>query len=450
MKLLIVEDELAQRQILEVELAKEKHDVVGVGTGAEALEELDRNDFDLVVADLRLPDIDGIEIVRRTREAGNEVPILLITAYASVQTAVSALKGGATDYLIKPIRVPDLVRRIQQIHDLDRLHHENRLLKQLIQHETKSYWFADTAAGQHYRQLISKVSGTDMRVLISGESGTGKGVTARLIHTASRRADGPFVHVNCGAIPETLIENELFGHVKGAFTGADKSQDGLFLSASGGTLFLDEISELAPAMQAKLLHVIEEKSVRPLGAARDRPVDARIIVATNRDLDRMVKEGSFRSDLFFRLNIFQIHLPPLREQMEVLPSAVEFFLAKHARHRPDTRITLDGEVWERFAAYSWPGNLRELENTIERALFLCDDALITLADLPPVLQMARQTGATPVPGSLKERARTFERLTIFHAIEAANGDRRAAAKALGIGLSTLYRKLEESAPEESD
>lgn len=449
MKLLIVEDERAQRQILEVELAKEKHDVIGVGTGAAALEELDRNDFDVVVADLRLPDIDGIEIVRRTRETGNEVPILLITAYASVRTAVSALKGGATDYLIKPIRIPDLVRRIQQIHDLNRLHRENRLLRRLIQHETKSCWFADTAAGQHQRQLVSKVSGTDMTVLISGESGTGKGVTARLIHTASRRADGPFVHVNCGAMPETLMENELFGHVKGAFTGADKSQDGLFLSASGGTLFLDEISELAPAMQAKLLHAIEEKSIRPLGATRDRPVDARIIAATNRDLDRMVKEGSFRSDLFFRLNIFPVHLPPLREQMEVLPSAVEFFLAKHARHRPDTRITLDSEVWQRFAAYSWPGNLRELENTLERALFLCDDAVITLADLPPALQMPRQTGATPTLGRLKERTRAFERLTIFHAIEAADGDRRAAAEALGIGLSTLYRKLEESAPDAS-
>jgi two-component system response regulator AtoC len=448
MKLLVVEDELAFRQILKTELVNEGHEVVAVGTGAEALAELADKDFDVIVADLRLPDTDGIDIVRRTRESGNEIPVLVMTAYASVQTAVTALKAGATDYLIKPVRVPDMLRRVQQIYDLDRLRRENRLLRRLVEQETKSYWFADTRAGRAVKHLISKISGTNMTILIEGESGTGKGVTARLIHTASRRAEGPFVHINCAAIPETLIENELFGHAKGAFTGATGAQDGLVAAASGGTLFLDEISELALPMQAKLLHVIEEKTVRPLGSTRDRPVDVRIIAATNRQLGRFVDAGMFRQDLFFRLNTFRICLPSLREQLEVLPNAVEFFLAKHARRQSNRQVTLHRDVWPRFAAYAWPGNLRELENTIERALVLCDGAMITLADLPATLRGPEERGDASATTSLKERVRVFERMTIIRAIEAAGGDRRAAADDLGIGVSTLYRKLEEEVPEE--
>jgi two-component system response regulator AtoC len=445
-KLLIVDDELAQRQILETELGKLKNEVVAVETGTEALAQLEKSDFDLVVTDLRLPDIDGIEIVRRARESGNDIPILLMTAYASLKTAVSALQVGATDYLIKPIRIPDLTRRLQQIYDLDRLSRENRLLRRMIQQETKSYWFPDTPAGQHVKQLISKVAVTDLTVLISGESGTGKGITARLLHSTSPRADGPFVSINCAAIPENLVESELFGYVKGAFTGADKSQDGLFSAASGGTLFLDEISSLRLHLQAKLLHAIEEKSVRPLGAMRGRSVDVRIIVATNRDLDAMVKEGAFREDLLFRLKVFQIDLPTLREQREALPSAIDFFLAKHAGHHPDTRITIAPEVWDRFFAYDWPGNLRELENAIERAVVLCEEGVLTLADLPPALQFSSGARPATAHGTLKERLRAFERLTILQAIEAVGGDRGRAAQELGIGLSTLYRKLEEKPP----
>lgn len=448
MKLLVVEDETAFRQILAAELAKEGHEVTAAATGAEALASLGERDFDLVVADLRLPDIDGIDIVRRTREAGNEVPVLVMTAYASVQTAVAALRAGATDYLMKPVRIPDLVRRVQQICDLDRLRRENRLLRRLIEQETRSYWFPDTAAGRAVKHLVSKISGTDMTVLIEGESGTGKGVTARLIHTASRRAEGPFVQVNCAAIPEALLESELFGHTKGAFTGASASQEGLVAAAAGGTLFLDEVSELAWPMQAKLLHVIEEKTVRPLGSTRDRVVDVRILAATNHNLERLVGEGKFRQDLYFRLNTFRIGLPPLREQLEVLANAVDFFLSKHARRQSNRQVAVDGNVWQRLAAYSWPGNLRELENTIERALVLCDGANITLADLPAALRGPEEYADASAATSLKERVRAFERMTILHTIKATEGDRRAAAKALDIGVSTLYRKLEEEEPDE--
>jgi two-component system response regulator AtoC len=370
----------------------------------------------------------------------------VITAYASLKTAIAALQVGATDYLIKPVRIADLVRRLQQIGDLDRLHRENRLLRRVIQQNASSYWFSETPAGENIRRLVSKVGATDLTVLINGESGTGKGVTARLLHAVSPRADGPFVSVNCGGIPDALIESELFGYVKGAFTGANRSQKGLFAAASGGTLLLDEISSLALPMQAKLLHAIEEKSVRPVGSTTDQPVDLRIIAATNRDLEGMVQEGGFREDLFFRLSVFQLYLPPLREQREAIPTAVEYFLNKHGGRHPASAIKIVPEVWDRFSSYDWPGNLRELENAIERALVLCEEGVITPADLPPALQFTPGTRPAIAHGTLKERTAAFERLSILQTIEMVGGDRRRAAGVLGIGVSTLYRKLEGDDP----
>jgi DNA-binding NtrC family response regulator len=445
-KLLLVEDELAQRQILEMELTKLGNQVVAVETGAEAVMKLEQGEFDVAVTDLKLPDFDGVEVIRRVRQSGSDIPILVITAYASMKTAIAALQVGATDYLIKPVRIAALARRLQQIDDLDRLQRENRLLRRVIQQDTNSYWFPETPAGQHVRRLISKVGTTDLTVLISGESGTGKGVTARLLHAVSPRADGPFVSVNCGAIPETLIESELFGYARGAFTGANRSQKGLFAAASGGTLFLDEIGSLALPMQAKLLHAIEEKSVRPVGSTIDQPLDLRVIAATNRDLEGMVREGGFREDLFFRLSVFQLYLPPLREQRESIPTAVEYFLNKHAGRYPASAIRIPPEVWDRLSSHDWPGNLRELENAIERALVLCEEGVITPADLPPALQSAPGSCPATAHGTLKERTAAFERLSILQAIEMAGGDRRRAADALGIGLSTLYRKLEGDDP----
>jgi two-component system response regulator AtoC len=443
MKVLVVEDETAFRQVLENQFAKDEIEATGVGTGKEALEALAKGDFDVVVTDLRLPDIDGIEIIRQTRNGGNEVPFLLMTAYASVKTAVSALQTGAADYLVKPVRVPDLVRRVKQIYDLDRLKRENTLLRRIVQHETKKYWLPDTAASQNIKQLIAKVSNTDLTVLICGESGTGKGMTARLIHATSDRADKPFVAVNCGAIPENLVESELFGHVKGAFTGADKNQDGLFVAATGGTLFLDEIGELPPAVQVKLLNAIEEKAVRPVGATRDRVVNVRIIAATNRNLEKMVEEGTFRRDLFYRLNVVQIILPPLREQKEALDSAVQFIVDKYRAQYNLRDTDIDQSAWDFLMGYNWPGNFRELDNVLERALLLCDNGHVTPKDLPAAVQNRDGPGEVCLVGSFKERVAAFEKQIIMQAIQGAGGDRRLAAENLGIGLSTLYRKLEE-------
>jgi len=449
MKLLIVEDERAFRQVLEEECVKENIDVVGVGTGAEALEQLEQGDFDIVVTDLRLPDTNGIDIIETVRGGGNDIPFLLMTAYASVKTAVTALKMGAADYLIKPVRVPDLVRRVKQVHDLDRLQRENSLLKKIVQRGDKGYWFPDTEVSQRIQQLISKVSNTDMTVLISGQSGTGKGVTARVIHSASSRSENPFVAVNCGAIPETLVESELFGHVKGAFTDASSDKDGLFVAASSGTLFLDEIGELSLAVQVKILTVLEEKIVRPIGSTKDRKTNVRIIAATNKNLSEMVSAGTFREDLFYRLNVFQIALPSLQEQKEALPSAVDFIINKYSDTYDVGEVEIAPDVWECFNSYEWPGNFRELNNVIERALLLRDSKDITLSDLPPALVAAQPRASKDMTeelmpfGDFKTRVQAFEKHLITQAIKAANDDRRLAAQSLGIGLSTLYRKLEE-------
>ena len=404
MRVLIIDDERAMREVLQEHLAKEKFEAVAVGTGNEALEILEKDSFDVAVVDLRLPDIDGIEIITRRREAGDETPFLLITAYASVRTAVNALKAGAADYLIKPIRIPDLVHRIRQLYDLERLRRENTLLKRMVQQDSGTTWVPDTPAGQQISEMMSKVADTDMTVVITGESGTGKGMMARMLHKISKRTDRAFVPVNCAAIPETLMESELFGHVKGAFTGTNKSQDGLFVAATGGTLFLDEIGELPLPMQTKLLHAIEEKTIRPVGATHGRNIDARIIVAANQDLEQMVADETFRKDLYFRLNMFQIALPPLREQKEVLTSAVEFFLTKCAGYYKRSEIKIDGEVWQALYDHDWPGNMRELENVIERAVLLSEDGHITLKELPAAIvgQNEEVPLVAPKFGGLKE------------------------------------------------
>ena len=453
MRVLVVEDEVSFRQVLIEQMGKDGIEAVGVGSAGEALALLPDGGFDILLTDLRLPDREGVEILREMREQGIEIPALLMTAYASVSTAVSALQAGAADYIIKPARVPDLIRRLRQIHELDQLKRENQLLRKIIQQEPGRYWFPDTTDGHQIKQMLGKVSRTDLTVLITGESGTGKGMTARLIHSLSSRADKAFIPVNCGAIPETLVESELFGHVKGAFTGAEKAKDGLFVGASGGTLFLDEIGELPLSMQVKLLHAIEEKTVRPLGGNASRKIDVRIIAATNRNLEKMVSEGSFRMDLYYRLNIFEVGLPPLRQQMSVFPTAVEFILSRYWANHQMESLRIDPEAEALMRAYSWPGNLRELENVLERAVLLCEDNVITKWDLPASITGANSGIPTAVDnsptdpsGGLKDQVAAFERKLILNAIQAAGSDRRVAARNLGLGLSTLYRKLEETSP----
>jgi two-component system response regulator AtoC len=394
-----------------------------------------------------MPDGDGVELIRSFRGSGIDTQFIMVTAFASVETAVEALRAGATDYMVKPIRSEELLHRLAQAESMRGLRAENTVLRKLVNGERDQGRFRFTSEKMvEVERLASKVAATDSTVLITGESGTGKGVLARMIHEQSPRAAAPFLPVNCGAIPENLIESELFGHTKGAFSGADRARKGLFVAADHGTLFLDEIGELPAPMQTKLLHVIEDKEVRPIGGEQTRPVNVRIVAATNRNLAEMVSSGRFREDLYFRISQFHIHIPPLRERQDDLPRLLRHLMQNFTgvEHRG---IELDPVAEEMLVDYTWPGNVREMENVINRAFILADGGRITVMDLPP--DIARQSVAQKsiavdtLGGSLRDQMRQVEADIILRALKECNGDRKAAAQKLEIGLSSLYRKLDE-------
>ncbi|HEX7649203.1 MAG TPA: sigma-54 dependent transcriptional regulator, partial [Noviherbaspirillum sp.] len=316
LEVLVVDDEPAIRQVLAAHLGRSGCSVCQAANGTEALERLQKGDIDVAISDIKMPDFTGIELVRKARAAGIDTSFIMMTAYASVDTAIDAIKAGASDYMIKPVRNEEVLHRLMKVGDMRRLSSENKVLRNLVLGTRDEMFSFSAPSMRDLDRMIAKVAPTDSTVLVTGESGTGKGVIARRIHQNSQRADGPFIPVNCGAIPENLMESELFGHVKGSFTGADKARKGLFLEADKGTIFLDEIGELPLALQVKLLHVIEEKTVRPVGSEQAKRADVRIVAATNRDLQQMVAEGKFREDLYFRLSVFHVHAPPLRERRQ--------------------------------------------------------------------------------------------------------------------------------------
>ncbi|MEW8031487.1 MAG: sigma-54 dependent transcriptional regulator [Candidatus Thiodiazotropha endolucinida] len=448
MHILVVDDEAAIRQVLAEQLTRSRHTVEQADCGEEALKMLQSSDFDVCICDLRLPDLDGIEVIRRCRVKEMEIAFLMITAFASVDTAIEAMKLGAYDYLMKPVQLEDVLIRLDHIADIVRLRDENRYLRKMVESDAGSDTLGLSAPMRKIQTLINKVSRTDSTVLITGESGTGKSHIARTIHYDSNRRDRAMVTVNCGAIPKELLESELFGHIKGAFTGADRIKKGLFREADGGTLFLDEIGELPLALQVKLLHVIEDKEVRPLGAEQSRRVDVRIIAATNRNIVEMMQSGEFREDLFYRLNVLHITLPPLRSRREDIPLYIEYFLnTEILRLGLEGSYSIDPEVEEHLLAYEWPGNLRELQNVIARMLVLAEERAINMGDLPSHVTRYEHNGNKyefgKTFGSLREQVRQFEIGVIKKAIDAAGNDRALAARSLDIGLSTLYRKLEE-------
>ncbi|MES9907945.1 MAG: sigma-54 dependent transcriptional regulator [Candidatus Thiodiazotropha sp.] len=448
MHVLVVDDEAAIRQVLAEQLTRSGHTVEQADCGEEALKVLQSSDFDVCICDLRLPDLDGIEVIRRCRAKEMDIAFLMITAFASVDTAIEAMKLGAYDYLMKPVQLEDLLIRLDHIADVARLRDENRYLRKMVESDAGSDTLGLSVPMRKIQTLINKVSRTDSTVLITGESGTGKSYIARTIHYDSNRRDRAMVTVNCGAIPKELLESELFGHIKGAFTGADRNKKGLFREADGGTLFLDEIGELPLALQVKLLHVIEDKEVRPLGAEQSRRVDVRIIAATNRNIVEMMQSGEFREDLFYRLNVLHITLPPLRSRREDIPLYIEYFLnTEISRLGLEGSYSIDPEVEEHLLAYEWPGNLRELQNVIARMLVLAEEYAINMGDLPSHVTRYEHNGNKyefgKTFGSLREQVRQFEIGVIKKAIDAAGNDRALAARSLDIGLSTLYRKLEE-------
>ncbi len=452
MHVLVIDDEAALRQILSNLVGRAGYSVDVAATATEATAKLVRGDVDVALCDVRLPDGDGIELVRsfKAKGSGVDTQFIMVTAFASMETAVEALRAGATDYIVKPIHNEELLHRLAQIDAMSGLRAENKALRSLVTGSSGLYKF-NSPSMQQVDRLVSKVAVTNSTVLITGESGTGKGVAARSIHEQSPRAAFPFIPVNCSAIPENLIESEFFGHAKGAFTGADKAHKGLFAQADRGTIFLDEIGELPLHLQTKLLHVIEDKQIRPLGSEQTRSIDARIIAATNRNLEAMVKENKFREDLYFRLSMFHIHMPPLRERRSDIGDLTRHLMRNNVGASSlGGVLEIDPEAEEILQSYDWPGNVRQLENVINRAYILADGGRITLADLPP--EISRQ-GVTPKgleafierEGSLRDQMHWIEAGLIAKALDEADGDRKLAAQRLGIGLSSLYRKLEELA-----
>jgi two-component system response regulator AtoC len=448
---LVVDDEPAIRQVLTSALTKAGYPVDSAASAAEAMAKLERTPFDVVLSDVFMPITDGIELVKQARARGHAATFIMITAFASVDSAIDAIKAGAWDYITKPVHNEEILRRLEQIDALRGLREENRSLRRMVMGGEDSPFSFASPAMQATERLVTRVAPTDSTVLITGESGTGKGVAARRLHELSSRRDGPFVAVNCGAIPENLIESELFGHTKGAFTSADRARKGLFVQADRGTIFLDEIGELPLALQTKLLHVLESKDVRAVGAETARKVDVRIVAATNRDLTAMVRDGRFREDLFFRVSMFQIPMPPLRERRGDIAPLIRHLLARRVQSPGAAALEIDPEAEDLLVNFDWPGNVRQLENVLHRAAILADGARIRVVDLPPEVARVADAGAAPATaagggeGSLRDRVRRFEISLIRRAIDEAGGDRRVAAQRLGIGLSSLYRKLEEAA-----
>jgi DNA-binding NtrC family response regulator len=446
MRVLVVDDESATRQILAEAVGNAGYSVDSAAGMAQATARLAREDIDVVLCDIQLPDGSGIDLVRRSRESGSDAIFVMVTAFASIETAVDALRAGAFDYIIKPVRHQEILHRLGQIANLRALRDENRSLRKAMRDGKPRYAF--TSAGmREVERLIQRVAPTDSTVIVVGESGTGKGVIARTIHEQSQRCDGMFISVNCGAIPDQLMESEFFGHTKGAFTGAERSSKGLFLEANKGTLFLDEIDELPLHMQTKLLHVIEDKEVRPLGSGITRRADARIVAATNRNLAELVSQGRFREDLYFRLSGFRIQIPPLREAPTDIRGLIQFTLRANATIRGAAQVfELDPYAEQILLTYNWPGNLRELENVIKRACILAEGNSISIDEISPeivkaTLPMIDSANEMSRGDSLRDRVRQFEAEQLLRAIDDAGGDRKLAAQRLGISLSSLYGKL---------
>lgn len=449
MHVLVIDDEAALRQILSGLVGRAGYSVDTAASVAEATAKLVRGDVDVALCDVRLPDGDGIELVRsfKSSNSGMDTQFIMVTAFASMETAVEALRAGATDYIVKPVHNEELLHRLAQIDAMRGLRAENKALRSLVAGKRGLYQFKSPCM-QQVDRLVSKVAVTNSTVLVTGESGTGKGVVARSIHEQSPRSDFPFIPVNCSAIPEALLESEFFGHTKGAFTGADKARKGLFTEADRGTIFLDEIGELPLNLQTKLLHVIEDKNIRPLGGEQARSVDVRIIAATNRNLVEMVKEGRFREDLYFRLSMFHIHIPPLRDRRADIGGLIRHMMRNVAAGTAGGVLEIDPEAEDILQAYNWPGNVRQLENVINRAYILADGGRITLVDLSPEISRNDATpeavaGFVAKGGDLRGQLRQAENEIISRALDDAGGDRKIAAQRLGIGLSSLYRKLEE-------
>jgi two-component system, NtrC family, response regulator PilR len=441
-RVLVVDDEPSMREVLSIMLTKEGYEVVAADSRAQAAALLAKAPADLVITDVRLPDGDGIEILRHVKAASPETAVVVMTAYGTTETAIAALKLGAHDYLTKPFDVDELKIVVRGALEAQRLTEENRRLKA----ELRSRHGLDRIIGVSRAmasvfELVQSVAATTSTVLVTGESGTGKELVARAIHTLSPRKDAAFVSINCGALPETLLESELFGHMKGAFTDAHQTKKGLFETAHRGTLFLDEVGETPPAMQVKLLRALQEKRIRRVGGTDEVEVDVRVISATNRPLEKLVEEKRFREDLFYRLQVIPILTPPLRERRDDVPLLADHFLRKFNQEMGKSVAKISEQALGLLVKHTWPGNVRELENAIERAVALETTEVILPERLPEGIRGGlRPEGAAPElqPGfNLDEHLQSIERDLLRRALEQAKGDRASAAEILGVTPRSL-------------
>jgi len=454
--ILVVEDDAAMRMMLREALEEDGYTVEAVGGGRAGIERVKQGGVDLVISDVKMPDLDGLDMLREIKAVAPSPHVITITAFGSIDTAIRAVKLGAFDYITKPFDVDQLILSVQKALDERALRSELARLRDQVQ---RSYRWGNiigkSAAMQEMFGLIRRLSASSASVLVTGASGTGKELVAKSLHFNSPRRDRPFVPLNCAAIPETLLESELFGYKRGAFTDARTDRAGIFVEADGGTIFLDEIAELSPALQAKLLRVLQEGEIRPLGAARSQKVDVRVVAATNKDLEENLTSGAFRQDLFYRLNVIHIHLPALRDRADdILPLAEHFLARSTSKAGKDVRAFHE-TAKKALLGYGWPGNVRELENVVERAVALVEGPLIRVEDLPPLAPIARER--RPADGQAAEadqdpfaaalaRGLTLaelERDYIMKVLAAEGGNKTRAAQRLGLDRKTLYRKLEE-------
>ncbi len=442
--ILVAEDDRAQREQLADFLRDLELDVEEVSRGDEALRKVESADFDLVIADLRMPGLDGDRLLREVRSINPEIPFVLVTAYGTVKSAVESLRQGAANYLLKPLELDEVEHVVRVSLERRRLQDENRELRRRLS-EIESIDGIVTAGGEMAGVLsqVARVAASTISVLILGESGTGKELIARAIHAASPRSDGPFVAVSATALSPTLLESELFGHEKGAFTGADREHQGRFESAAGGTLFLDEIGDLPPEVQVKLLRALQERTIERVGSNRAIEIDVRIVSASHHDLLALLREGSFREDLYYRLAVVTISLPPLRKRRTDIPVLIDHFLSKHASLVDDPPLRCTREALDLLVRYDYPGNVRELENIVQRGLVLARGDRITLDDLPQAVIGGGNANkaAEPLDGeSLPARVAALERAAIQEALEAADGNQSRAARRLGISERALRYK----------
>jgi two-component system, NtrC family, response regulator PilR len=393
-RILVVDDEASMRDMLRIVLRRDGYDVVVAESGRKAIELLGRERIDLLLSDIRMPDVNGVDVLRAAKDANRDVVAFMMTAFASTQTAVEAMRLGAVDYFTKPFSMDELRLKVRQHFEAMQIKQENVLLKKAL---ASSHAFSNIIGRSEAMlavfRLIETIAKTDSTVLITGESGTGKDLVARAVHYNSLRCDQPFVALNCGAVPETLLESELFGHMRGAFTGADANKKGLMEVADRGTIFLDEIGEMNAAMQVKLLRVLQDRRYRRLGGTEEVLADIRVIAATNQNLDKLVSEGRFREDLFYRINVIPVHLPPLRERREDIPLLAVHFLEKHAARMQKTLHSVSRDALDRMTAYHWPGNVRELENAMERAVALEQSPVVLPESLPASVREAQAADA---------------------------------------------------------